>query len=106
MCQEQFRSANLIRIPAFRLVGLEEGEKIKKRKIYKIKGYTHFDTRKVEYWKYINNIRNPKWVERHAFYPFIHYQEEKKKFDGNELIIKSQRDIRYSAHIDRKIYEY
>ena len=79
---------------------------MKKRKIYKIKGYTHFDTRKVEYWKYINNIRNPKWVERHAFYPFIHYQEEKKKFDGKELIIKSPRDIRYSAHIDRYIYEY
>lgn len=79
---------------------------MKKRKIYKIKGYTHFDTRKLEYWKYINNIRNPEWVERHAFYPFIHYQEEKKKFDGKELIIKSPRDIRYSAHIDRYIYEY
>lgn len=79
---------------------------MKKRRVYKIKGYTHFDTRKTEYWKYINNIKNPKWVERHAFYPFIYYQEEKKKFDGNELIIKSPRDIRYSAHIDRYIYEY
>ena len=79
---------------------------MKKRKVYKVKGYTHFDTRKVEYWKYINNIRNPKWVERHAFYPFIYYQQEKKKFDGKELIIKSPRDIRYSAHIDRYIYEY
>lgn len=45
-------------------------------------------------------------MEKHAFYPFIHYQEEKKKFDGNELIIKSPRDIRYSSHIDRYIYEY
>ena len=79
---------------------------MKKRKIYKTKGYTHFDTRKVEYWKYLNNIRNPKWVERHAFYPFIHYQEEKKKFDGHELIVKLPRDIRYSSHIDRYIYEY
>lgn len=79
---------------------------MKKRKVYKVKGYTHFDTRKVEYWKYINKIRDPKWVERHAFYPFIYYQQEKKKFDGKELIIKSPRDIRYSAHIDRYIYEY
>ena len=79
---------------------------MKKRKVYKVKGYTHFDTRKVEYWKYVNKIRDPKWVERHAFYPFIHYQQEKKKFDGKELIIKSPRDIRYSAHIDRYIYEY
>ena len=88
------------------MVGLEEGEIKKKRKVYKVKGYTHFDTRKVEYWKYINKIRDPKWVERHAFYPFIYYQQEKKKFDVKELIIKSPRDIRYSAHIDRYIYEY
>lgn len=78
---------------------------MKKRKIYKIKGYTHFDTRKLEYWKYINNIRNPKWVERHAFYPFIHYQEVRNRFNGEDIIPKS-RDIRYSAHIDRYIYEY
>ena len=32
---------------------------MKKRKVYKNKGYTHFDTRKPEYWKYINNIKNP-----------------------------------------------
>ena len=88
------------------MVGLEEGEKMKRKRIYKIKGYTHFDTRKVEYWKYVNNIRDPKWVERHAFYPFIHYQQEKKTFNGKKLIEKSPRDIRYSAHIDRYIYEY
>ena len=79
---------------------------MKKRRIYKIKGYTHFDSRKREYWNYISKIKDPKWVERHAFYPFIHYQEEKKKFDGEKLIVKSPRDIRYSAHIDRYIYEY
>ena len=79
---------------------------MKKRKVYKNKGYTHFDTRKPEYWKYINNIKNPKWIEKHAFYPFIHYQEEKIKFDGKEIIRKTPRDIRYSAHIDRYIYEY
>lgn len=94
-----------IRISAFRLVGLEK-KIMKKRKIYKNKGYTHFDSRKPEYWKYLNNIRNPEWVERHAFYPFIHYQEEKIKFDGKEIIRKSPRDIRYSSHIDRYIYEY
>ena len=79
---------------------------MKKRKIYKQKVYTHFDTRKREFWKYIPCIKNPKWIEKHAFYPFIHYQEEKKKFNGIELIIKSPRDIRYSSHIDRYIYEY
>ena len=78
---------------------------MKKRKVYKNKGYTHFDTRKPEYWKYINNIKNPKWIERHAFYPFIYYKEERNKFNGEEIIPKS-RDIRYSSHIDRYIYEY
>ncbi len=79
---------------------------MKKRKIYKQKSYTHFDIRKNDFWKYISNIKNPKWIERHAFYPFIHYQEEKKKFNGTELEKKSPRDIRYSAHIDRYIYEH
>ena len=78
---------------------------MKKRKVYKNKEYTHFDTRKSEYWKYINNIKNPKWIERHAFYPFIYYKEGRNKFNGEEIIPKS-RDIRYSSHIDRYIYEY
>lgn len=79
---------------------------MKKRKIYKNKGYTHFDSRKPEYWKYISNITNSKWIEKHAFYPFVHYQEDKIKFNGKEIIRKPPRDIRYSAHIDRYIYEY
>ena len=78
---------------------------MKKRKIYKNKGYTHFDSKKSEYWKYLNSIRNPKWIERHAFYPFIYYKEGRNKFNGEEIIPKS-RDIRYSSHIDRYIYEY
>lgn len=94
-----------IRISAFRLAGLDEGE-IKLKKIYKVKGYTHFDNRKPEFWRYVNKISDPKWVESHPFYPFIHYQEPKKKFDGSKLIEKNPRDIRYSSHIDRYIYEY
>lgn len=72
---------------------------MKKRKIFKNKNYTHFDSRKPEYWKYLNCIRNPKWIERHAFYPFIYYKEGRNKFNGEEIIPKS-RDIRYSSHID------
>ena len=55
---------------------------MKKRKIYKNKNYTHFDSRKPEYWKYLNSIKNPKWIERHAFYPFIYYKEGRNKFNG------------------------
>lgn len=79
---------------------------MKKRRIYKIKGYTHFDSRKNDYWNYSSKIKNSKWIEKHAFYPFIHYKEEKKTFDGIKLIEKTPRNIRYSSHIDRYIYEY
>ena len=79
---------------------------MKKRQIYKIKGYTHFDSRKKDYWNYTKNFKDAKWIERHAFYPFIHYQEEKRKFDGKKIVEKPPRDIRYSSHIDRYIYEY
>lgn len=75
-------------------------------KIFKVKGYLHFDTRKKDYWSYVNTIKDSKWIEKHAFYPFIHYEKEKIKFNGTELIKKPPRDIRYSSHIDRYIYEY
>lgn len=31
---------------------------------------------------------------------FIHYQEERNKFNGDKIVPKSPRDIRYSSHID------
>lgn len=57
---------------------------------------THFDSSKKDYWNYTKNFKDAKWIERHAFYPFIHYQEEKRKFDGKKIVEKPPRDIRYS----------
>lgn len=79
--------------------------KKKKRNIYKAKGYVHFDKKKFKYWNYTKNIENSEWVKQHAFYPFIYYKDEQKKYNGNEIKTKT-RDIRYSSHIDRYIYQY
>ena len=44
--------------------------------------------------------------EKHTqYYPLLDYKERRNKFNGKEIIPKS-RDIRYSSHIDRYIYEY
>ena len=79
------------------------------RKIYKDKNYTHFDTKKY-YKNYKDRVENVNWVSRHGFYPFIHYSLNFDKYtndsEGNKYIKKKSRDIFYSAHIDRYIYEY
>ena len=79
------------------------------RKIYKDKNYTHFDTKKY-YKNYKDRVENINWVSRHGFYPFIHYSLNFDKYtndsEGNKYIKKKSRDIFYSAHIDRYIYEY
>lgn len=77
---------------------------------FKDKYYTHFDVKKKAI-KYIDKIKDPSWVTRHAFYPFIHYKIVFKKYVFNpETQMKEkkdkERDIYYSAHIDRFIYQY
>lgn len=79
------------------------------RKIYKDKYYTHLDVKK--YHKdYQQRVQNIKWVSRHGFYPFIHFQMDCSKYindsEGNKYIKEKNRDIYYAAHIDRFIYEY
>lgn len=72
---------------------------------YKFKNYPHFDPKihsksKHEYISCKSNI------ESHAFYPFIHYNIEFKKYSSIEGKKKKNRDIFYSSHIDRYIYQY
>lgn len=67
----------------------------------------HFDTKVslAQVWSYISD---PKNVATHGFYPFIHYTLSIHRYDeGSEKRIKTkQREICYSAHIDRYIYQY
>lgn len=78
-------------------------------KIFKNKKYVHFDVRKNPDNNLIKKIKNPNWIEHHAFYPFIHYIIKSNKtisdIDGRNNIRKN-REIYYSSHIDRYIYQY
>ena len=77
-----------------------------KQKNDRPKRYAHFDKRVslATAWGYVTN---PERVAHHAFYPFIHYTKTIYKFDKQENKRKPKtREIRYSAHIDRCIYQY
>lgn len=54
-------------------------------------------------WEYITD---PQKVAKHAFYPFIHYQKHFDKFNKAKGIKHKERELCYSAHIDRCIYQY
>lgn len=82
-----------------------------KKNILKNKNYVHFDNRKKPTYNILNQISDREWVSKHAFYPFLHFQIKFNKYIYNkkdkERIKKTKtRDIYYSAHIDRYIYQY
>lgn len=68
------------------------------------RNYAHFDKRTnlKNSWNYITN---PEKVAKHPFYPFIQFNICFTKYNGN-VIKKKERDICYSAHLDRCIYQY
>lgn len=74
-----------------------------KNSVYK--KYAHFDKRVMinDVWDYISN---PKMVAKHGFYPFIHYTQIFKKYKKSEGAISKRREICYSAHLDRCIFQY
>lgn len=74
-----------------------------KNSIYK--KYAHFDKRVMinDVWDYISN---PKRVAKHGFYPFIHYTQIFKKYKKSEGAVQKEREICYSAHLDRCIFQY
>ena len=80
-----------------------------KKEIFTDKYYTHFDTKK-HHKNYEERIKNPNWVSKHGFYPFIHFQIGMNKYtddgSGKKHIKYKNRDIYYAAHIDRYIYQY
>lgn len=77
----------------------------KLRKNNKIKNYAHFDKRTSmkdpNTW---NKIKDSYYVAKHAFYPFIYFEQNLKRFRHKEIVPK-KRPICYSAHIDRCIYQ-
>ena len=79
------------------------------KEIYKDKYYIHFDVKK-KHIDYERKVENIAWVGKHGFYPFIHFSMKFDKYtndsEGNKYLKPKERDIYYSAHIDRYIYEF
>ena len=79
-----------------------------KKEILKDKRYTHLDVKK-HHEDYEDRVKSVKWVSRHGFYPFIHFTLNLDKYVDDEEgkhVKPKKREIYYSAHIDRYIYEY
>lgn len=80
--------------------------------IYKYKSYVHFDP-KIDWHSVKSKIEDPSYIESHAFYPFIRYTKLSYKYPKNFILGTEEqrdcpklRDIMYSSHFDRYIYEY
>ncbi len=69
------------------------------------KSYAHFD-RHTDIGEQCEYISNPEKVTHHAFFPFIHYQQEMDKFQKSVGKKRKVRDICYAAHLDRCIFQY
>ena len=66
--------------------------------------YTHFDY-KISLKDIIDDVKNPDWICKHAFKPFVHFEKVTKKFNGKDRIPKI-RQLNYASHYDRCIYQY
>lgn len=69
------------------------------------KKYAHFDVR-VSVADVERKIQNPQFIIHHGFYPFIHYTQVTHRYKHDHGRNDKNREICYSAHIDRCIYQY
>lgn len=89
---------------------------------YKPKAYLHLDAR-VHFKRVYPQVSNPKFVERHAFYPFIHFKMDLKKYsvkpnhtnrearlaqdqENYKYRKPKKRLIFYASHLDSYIYKF
>lgn len=70
-----------------------------------VKNYAHFDTR-VALKDVLDKIINPAFVIHHGFLPFIHYPLVFHKFSKQSGRKDKIRELYYSSHFDRCIYQY
>ena len=79
---------------------------------YISKRYLHFDHRIRLNHKIKDFLTNPNKIARHAFYPFIYFPIEFKKFDKQKIfsdehpVKRKKREIMYASHLDNFIYKY
>lgn len=70
------------------------------------RSYTHFD-RRISLGKAWGYISVPNKVTRHGFYPFIRFTIKINKYNKKKRKkVTKEREVCYSAHKDRYIYQY
>ncbi len=88
---------------------MEEVEFKDKWKKKKITHYAHFDY-PVSLESCMSKIKDPDYVARYAFYPFIHYSMKSRKLVDKNGTIRNDnpkvRNIKYAAHLDSWIFRY
>ena len=67
--------------------------------------YAHFDHKNITIKSVLSEITNPQVIAKHSFMPFIHTELIFNKYSKNGRKSKT-RDIYYSSHYDRCIYQY
>ena len=67
--------------------------------------YTHFDYR-ICLSDVLDNITNEKYIETHAFKPFLRIHKETIKYNKDKGRKIKTREINYASHYDRCIYQY
>ncbi len=70
-----------------------------------IKGYSHFDKR-IAIKDVLSEIQDKQNIATHSYLPFIHYPLTFKKFPKNNKPNLKTRELFYSSHYDRCIYQY
>lgn len=69
-----------------------------------IKRYAHFDKRISLKTTYVQHyVLNPQKITHHSFYPFIHFKQNRSRYNGSHRKIK-ERLLYYSSHLDRCVY--
>lgn len=63
--------------------------------------YAHFDRRK-SMKAMLPYVQNPEYIRKHAFFPLIHFTDIRRRYRKEA----KKREIFYSAHCDRRIYQY
>jgi len=77
-----------------------------KKTIFKRKYYAHLDARRSPECL-LKSIKNPKWVCRHGFLPFVHaVLKTYKRLGKHQAPQWKPRHIYYASHMDRYIYQW
>lgn len=72
-----------------------------------VKSYAHFDLKvSLRHQSVREYVMSEIKVKQHSFYPFIHFEKSKNKFNSNiKPVSKKYRDIYYCSHLDRCVYQ-